>query len=118
MEKMSTQNGSRRISTGVSGLDNVLGGGLPPGHLYLIDGDPGTGKTTLGLQFLQEGARLNEPVLYITLSESERELREVSLSHGWDLQGISIFEMLPLEESLRSEEQYTVLYPGEVELSA
>ena len=106
------------ISSGVPGLDYVLGGGFPPGHLYLIDGDPGTGKTTLGLQFLGEGADHKEPVLYITLSESERELREVARSHGWDLQGVSIFEMLPLEESLRSEEQYTVLYPGEVELSA
>ncbi|SRR5579883_482992 len=117
MEKMSTQNGSRRISTGVSGLDNVLGGGLPPGHLYLIDGDPGTGKTTLGLQFLLEGIAHREPVLYITLSESERELREVAGSHGWALEGMNIFELLPLEESLKAEEQYTVLYPGEVELS-
>jgi len=106
------------ISIGVPGLDFVLGGGLPPGHLYLIDGDPGTGKTTLGLQFLGEGASRRDPVLYITLSESERELREAARSHGWDLAGIEIFEMLPLEESLRHDEQYTVLYPGEVELSA
>ncbi len=109
---------SQPISIGIPGLDFVLGGGLPPGHLYLIDGDPGTGKTTLGLQFLREGANCREPVLYITLSESERELREVAGSHGWGLEGISIFEMLPLEESLKTDEQYTVLYPGEVELSA
>jgi circadian clock protein KaiC len=106
------------ISLGVPGLDSILGGGVPPGHLYLIDGDPGTGKTTLGLQFLRDGATHSEPVLYITLSESERELREVARSHGWGLEGITIFEMLPLEESLRNDEQYTVLYPGEVELSA
>jgi circadian clock protein KaiC len=106
------------ISSGVPGLDDVLGGGLPPGHLYLIDGDPGTGKTTLGLQFLKDGAARQEPVLYITLSESERELREVAHSHRWGLEGVRIFEMLPLEESLRNDEQYTVLYPGEVELSA
>src|SRR5579863_7341713 len=106
------------ISIGVPGLDSILAGGLPPGHLYLIDGDPGTGKTTLGVQFLREGVAHNEAVLYITLSESERELRQVARSHGWDLGGISVFELLPMEESLRNEEQYTVLYPGEVELSA
>ena len=105
------------ISIGVRGLDNVLGGGLPPGHLYLVDGDPGTGKTTLGLQFLLEGVAQKESVLYVTLSESERELRGVAESHGWNLDGMHIFELLPMEESLKAEEQYTVLYPGEVELS-
>src|SRR4051794_2929631 len=105
------------ISIGVKGLDDVLGTGLPPGHLYLVDGDPGTGKTTLGIQFLLEGIAQGEPVLYITLSESERELRQVAQSHGWSLEGIQIYELLPMEESLKAEEQYTVLYPGEVELS-
>jgi len=76
--------------------------GLPPGHLYLVDGDPGTGKTTLGLQFLREGVAQNEPVSYITLSESERELRRGARSHGWDLEGISVFELLPMEESLKT----------------
>ena len=118
MQNTITPTVNQPIEVGVPGLDFVLGGGLPPGHLYLIDGDPGTGKTTLGVQFLMAGARLREPVLYITLSESERELREVAGSHGWDLEGVQIFEMLPLEESLRSDEQYTVLYPGEVELTA
>jgi circadian clock protein KaiC len=106
------------ISIGVPGLDDILSGGLPPSHLYLIDGDPGTGKTTLGIQFLLAGVEEGERVLYITLSESERELRQVALSHGWRLEGIDIFELLPMEESLKTEEQYTVLYPGEVELSA
>lgn len=106
------------ISIGVKGLDDVTGGGLPPGHLYLIDGDPGTGKTTLGLQFLLDGMARGESVLYVTLSESERELREVAESHGWDLDGMDIFELLPMEESLKEESQYTVLYPGEVELSS
>jgi circadian clock protein KaiC len=105
------------ISTGVSGLDDILVGGLRAGHLYLFDGDPGTGKTTLGIQFLLEGVRAGEPVLYITLSESERELREVARSHGWNLEGVNVFELLPMEETLKVEEQYTVLYPGEVELS-
>ena len=90
---------------------------MPPGHLYLVDGDPGTGKTTLGIQFLLEGIAQGEPVLYITLSESERELRQVAHSHGWSLDDITIYELLPIEESLKAEEQYTVLYPGEVELS-
>ena len=94
-----------------------MGGGIPPGHLYLVDGDPGTGKTTLGIQFLLEGIAQREPILYITLSESERELRQVAQSHGWNLDGIDIYELLPMEESLKAEEQYTVLYPGEVELS-
>jgi circadian clock protein KaiC len=107
----------RPISIGVKGLDDVLGGGVPPGHLYLVDGDPGTGKTTLGIQFLLEGIARQEAVLYITLSESERELRQVAQSHGWTLKGIEIYELLPMEESLKAEEQYTVLYPGEVELS-
>ena len=118
MPDMFSERAAAPLSTGVRGLDNVLGDGLPPGHLYLVDGDPGTGKTTLGLQFLMEGARQGQPVLYITLSESERELRQVATSHGWDMTGISIVELLPMEESLRAEEQYTVLYPGEVELSA
>src|SRR5579884_540158 len=105
------------ISTGIRGLDDVLAGGLPPGHLYLVDGDPGTGKTTLGIQFLTEGVRNGEPVLYITLSESEKELRQVARSHRWDLAGIHVFELLPMEETLKAEQQYTVLHPGEVELS-
>ena len=67
-----------RISTGIEGLDNILGGGLPRGHLYLIEGDPGTGKTTLALQFLMAGASNNEPALYITLSESQSELMTVA----------------------------------------
>lgn len=105
------------ISTGVPGLDDILAGGLRVGHLYLFDGDPGTGKTTLGIQFLLEGVRVGERVLYITLSESEKELRQVAKSHGWSLDGIDIFELLPLEETLKLEEQYTIFYPGEVELS-
>ncbi len=109
---------SESLSSGVSGLDEVLAGGLPAGHLYLVDGDPGTGKTTLGIQFLLEGVSQQQSVLYITLSESEKELRQVARSHGWDLTSIDIFELLPMEDSLKAEEQYTVLYPGEVELSA
>src|SRR5579862_1853236 len=107
---------NQRLNTGIEGLDNVLEGGLPAGHLYLIEGDPGTGKTTLALQFLLSGVNSGESVLYVTLSESAKELRDVSASHGWSLDKIHIFEMLPDEEALRPERQYTVFHPSEVEL--
>ncbi len=105
-----------RLGSGVEGLDDVLAGGLPAGHLYLIEGDPGTGKTTLALQFLLSGASQGESVLYVTLSESARELEDVSASHGWSLEKLKIFELLPDEEHLRPERQYTVFHPSEVEL--
>lgn len=105
------------VRTGVPGLDNILNGGLPMNHLYLLAGDPGTGKTTLALQFLQEGSRQGEAGLYITLSESKRELEEVARSHRWSLEGISIYEMAPVEDMLSPEAQYTVFHPSEVELA-
>lgn len=104
-------------ATGVPGLDEILGGGLTPHRLYLVEGMPGSGKTTLAFQFLLEGARLGEPVLYVTLSETEEEIRAVAASHGWSLEGISIREVLPSESSLEPGEQYTVFHPSEVELS-
>jgi circadian clock protein KaiC len=102
-------------STGIQGLDDILGGGLPENHLYLVDGEPGAGKTTLALQFLLEGARLGEPGLYVTLSESKAELHEVAKSHGWNLDGIHIFELSSLGLS-EAEEGYTIFHPAEVEL--
>jgi circadian clock protein KaiC len=100
---------------GVKGLDDILGGGLPTNHLYLIDGEPGTGKTTMALQFLLEGARKGERGLYVTLSESREELQAVAESHGWNLEGIDIFEMS--KEGTRDlEESYTIFHPAEVEL--
>ncbi len=72
----------RRLSTGVAGLDDVVTGGLEPGRVYLVEGTPGTGKTTLSLQFLMAGRDAGETVLYVTLSESEQELRAVAKSHG------------------------------------
>src|SRR4051794_37358341 len=84
-----------RISTGNAGLDDILGGGLDPGRMYLYEGRPGTGKTTIALQFLLEGARLGERVLYITLSETQQELRIVARRHGWSLDGIDVFELVP-----------------------
>jgi circadian clock protein KaiC len=106
-----------RIQTGIAGLDNVLNGGLPKGHLYLVEGDPGTGKTTLALQFLLEGIRNGESVIYVTLSESKMELEQVAASHGWPFELLHIFEMAPLQDDLSPEAQYTVFHPSEVELS-
>jgi circadian clock protein KaiC len=105
------------VSSGIDGLDDVLGGGLTPGRLYLIEGTPGAGKTTLALQFLLEGAAKGEPVLYVTLSETESEMQGVARSHDWNLQGIHIREMLPSQDSLQPDEQYTMFHPSEVELS-
>src|ERR1700755_2289634 len=105
-----------RLATGCAGLDLILNGGFPADRLYLVEGDPGTGKTTLALQFLIEGARSGEAVLYVTLSETKEELTAVAASHGWTLAGINIHELVPPEDSLRSEEQYTIFHPSEVEL--
>jgi circadian clock protein KaiC len=112
-----TPEDSRLVRTAVPGLDEVLGGGLTAGRLYLIEGMPGTGKTTLALQFLLEGVRRGESVLYVTLSESAEELRAAADSHGWSLEGARIREIIPSEESLRPEAQHTVFHPSEVELA-
>src|SRR5687767_9428597 len=105
-----------RAVSSVPGLDEILGGGFPVHRLYLVDGDPGSGKTTLALQFLLEGARRGEPVLYVTLSESAEELSGVAASHGWSLDGVTIRELVPSAETLRPEDQYTMFHPSEVEL--
>src|SRR3954469_24683330 len=89
-------------STGVAGLDDILAGGLTRRRVYLIEGVPGSGKTTLALQFLIAGAKAGEAVLYITLSETEEELRSVADSHGWQLEGIAIRELTPPEAALDS----------------
>lgn len=106
-----------RASTGIAGLDEVLHGGLVANRLYLVEGMPGSGKTTLAFQFLMEGVRRGEPVLYVTLSESEEEIRDVAASHGWSLEGVSIRELIPPENTLDPGEEYTVFHPSEVELS-
>jgi circadian clock protein KaiC len=108
---------SSKVATGVPGLDDILAGGLPRGRLYLIEGDPGTGKTTLALQFLLEGARRGERTLYITLTETADEIRGVAQSHGWSLDGISLCDIRPNGESGTPEAEYTILHPAEVELS-
>jgi circadian clock protein KaiC len=105
-----------KLSSGVAGLDEVLGGGFPAYRLHLIEGGPGVGKTTLALQFLIDGARKGEPVLYVTLSETLEELEDVAQSHGWTLDGIQLHHLAPTEESLDPEALYTIVHPAEVEL--
>ena len=112
----SATNGSPDAQTGVSGLDDVLGGGFTRNRLYLVEGVPGSGKTTLALRFLIEGARAGEPVLYITLSETEEELRSAAESHGWSLDGVTIRQIAPAPDSLQPGSQYTMFHPSEVEL--
>ena len=104
--------------TGVPGLDSVMAGGYPSRRMFLVEGNPGTGKTTLALQFLMEGVRAGEPGLYVTLSETADELNAVAESHGWNLDGIEVFELMPDEEALRPDAQYTVFHPSEVELTS
>lgn len=115
---VSEQNTSSQafISTGVPGLDNILGGGLTKERLYLLEGDPGAGKTTIALQFLIEGAKHGESVLYITLAENNIELRAVAASHGFSMDGVTVHEVIPEESILDPDEQYTILHPSEVEL--
>jgi circadian clock protein KaiC len=105
------------LSTGIEGLDTILCGGLAPNRIYLIEGEPGTGKTTTGLQFLREGVARGESVVYITLAETGEELRAVAQSHGWTLDGIHLHEVLPTEDLLRDDQQYTMFHPSEVEMA-
>lgn len=106
-----------RISTGSEGLDDILGGGLDPNRMYLYEGSPGSGKTTIALQFLLDGVRHGERVLYVTLSETKKELELVAKRHGWTLDGIDVFELVTPEDSLDPELELTVLHPAEMELS-
>ena len=105
------------VRTGIEALDDILGGGLTPNRVYLIEGDPGSGKTTLALQFLMEGARQGEKVLYITLSETKYELAGVAESHGWSLDDLDIIELVATSEELEPENQFTMFQPSEVELN-
>jgi circadian clock protein KaiC len=105
-----------QAETGISGLDDILAGGLERERVYLLEGSPGTGKTTTALSFLREGARLGEPVLYISLSETEEELRASSASHGWTLEGIEVFELVPPESLLDEQQQQSLLYSSDLEL--
>ncbi len=112
----STTDDRRWISTGICELDYLLGGGLSPHHLYLVEGTPGAGKTTMALQFLMEGVRKGERALYVTLSESRAELQAVAQSHGWSLEGLDIFELIDPATTLEPDSQYTMFQPAEMEL--
>jgi circadian clock protein KaiC len=114
---MRTKTAVDRIDTGIAGLNNILAGGLPAGQMYLIEGQPGTGKTTLAMQFIVAGMRNGERGLYVTLSESQSELENSAVSHGWNINEIPIAEFIPAEASLSPEQQYTVFHPSEVELA-
>lgn len=105
-----------RANTGIDGLDDILGGGLPPNRIYLIKGAPGVGKTTLAMQFLMEGARRGEHVLYIALSETADEIRQVADSHGWSLHGIDLFELSSVEQAIRLDDENTLYAAEDVDL--
>ncbi len=107
---------SDKVSTGIVGLDAILEGGFPRDWIYLVQGAPGTGKSTLGLQFLLEGARSGERVLYVTLSHTERELREIAASHGWSLDGVPLYEMSAKDAADHLRPDQTVFHTAEVEL--
>jgi len=120
---MPNANGNRqsykeqRLSSGIEELDHILGGGFPARRLFLVEGAPGTGKTTLALQFLLAGSKQGEQGLYVTFSESDDEIRSVADSHHWNLDGIHLQELNSLGDRLKNDEQYTVFQPADVELS-
>jgi circadian clock protein KaiC len=115
MNRLETAAG--KAKSGIRGLDDILSGGFSRGHVFLVEGAPGTGKTTVALQFLLEGLKAGEKCLYVTLSETERELRDGAASHGWSLDdGIEVFELLPPESLLDSEQQQSLLYSSDLEL--
>ena len=106
------------VPTGVAGLDDIMGGGFARGRLFLIEGVPGSGKTSLSIQYLMTAASRGEPVLYVTLSETAEELRAVADSHGWTLDGIEIRELMPAEDTLDPDQQNTMFHPSELELAS
>ena len=111
-----TQRSIELALTGVEGLDDILAGGLTRGRVFLLEGSPGTGKTTIATQFLMEGAAKGERCLYVTLSETEDEMRDSADSHGWTLEGIDLFELVPPESLLDDEQQQSLLYSSDLEL--
>jgi circadian clock protein KaiC len=116
VSKKGPEGRSHQAATGVSGLDEILVGGLSRDRVYLLEGSPGTGKTTAALSFLMEGSKQGEKTLYITLSETEEELRDTATSHGWHLTDIVIFELVPPESLLDEQQQQSLLYSSDLEL--
>ena len=108
---------SDRCATGVPGLDDILGGGLPRDCLYLVEGLPGVGKTTVAMQFLLHGRAIGERGLYVTLSETRAELEAVASSHGWSLEGIEIIELAAVEHAIGTKGPTTLFQSAEVELA-
>ena len=106
----------QKADLGIPGLDDITRGGLTRGRLYLLEGSPGTGKTTIATQYLMAGAAAGERSLYITLSETEDEFREGATSHGWSLEGVDIFELVPPESLLDEDQQQSLLYSSDLEL--
>src|SRR5919106_4685978 len=105
-----------RASSGIAGLDDILGGGLMPDRIYLVQGEPGVGKTTLAFQFLLEGVRRGEKGFYITMAETQEELLQMVRSHGWSMNGIDLYEM-SASEQLKADSQHTIFHPVEVEFA-
>jgi circadian clock protein KaiC len=111
-----SERSEKRLGFGVEGLDTVVLGGLPAHHLYLLEGDPGSGKTTLALQFLLEGKRCGERGLYVTLSETRDEVAKIASSHGWSIDGLEILDLAAALGTVGEADQYTVFRPSEIEL--
>ena len=107
---------TKQAEFGIPGLDNILSGGLERDRVYLLEGNPGTGKTTAAMRFLIEGAEKGEATLYITLSETENELRSTAQSHDWGLKGVEVFELVPPESLLDEDQQQSLLYSSDLEL--
>ena len=116
MSELATAPGADDAATGIAGLDDILGGGLKRNRVFLFEGSPGTGKTTAALRFLMTGAAAGETVLYVTLSETEVELRDTAASHGWSLDGVQVFELAPPETLLDEHQQQSLLYSSDLEL--
>jgi circadian clock protein KaiC len=111
-----TKRGAARVGTGIAGLDDVLGGGFPEGRLYLAQGHPGSGKTTLAIGFLLEGVGRGERTLYVTLSETTDELTSAAASHGWDISGVSMHDFTAMSEMVLPENEQSVFPRADVEL--
>jgi circadian clock protein KaiC len=109
-------NGSDRASSGLTGLDDILGGGFVGGRLHLVEGRPGTGKTTLGMHFVLAGRDLDEKALYVSMSETRDELQAVASAHGWSLECVEIFELVPSDAEDGDGNRQTMFRPSEVEL--